>query len=130
MVVEVEVNRDLRARFRQRVVGMQVDMLVLDRLSQPLHEDVVAPATLAVHADPDVERFQRVDEARRRELGALVGVHDLGYAVAGDRLLQRLDRRRLPCGNVPSIRSPAPAGRSWRGGPSNPGRHRASRSRS
>ena len=37
-------------------------MLVLDRLPQPLHEHVVAPAALAVHADPDVVATQDIDE--------------------------------------------------------------------
>ncbi len=56
-----------------------------------LHEHVVAPATLAVHADPDAVAAQDLDERGGGQLAALVGVHDVRHAVVGDRLFQRLD---------------------------------------
>ena len=36
---------------RTVVVGLQVDLLVLERAPEPLDEDVVEAAALAVHAD-------------------------------------------------------------------------------
>ena len=57
-VVELDELPELRARVADRVVGAQIDMLVLDRLLQPLDEDVVAPAAAAIHADGDVAPLQ------------------------------------------------------------------------
>src|ERR1700704_6986729 len=50
-VVEAEVTSDRAARLADSIVGSQIDFLVLDRPPQPLHEHVVAPGALAVHAD-------------------------------------------------------------------------------
>jgi hypothetical protein len=52
-VVEGEVQSDPGLGFRHGVVGMQIDLFVLDRLPQPLDEHVVAPGTASVHADLD-----------------------------------------------------------------------------
>jgi hypothetical protein len=46
------------------VVGMQIDLFVLDRLPQPFDEDVVAPRIAPVHADADFVPLQYIDEAR------------------------------------------------------------------
>jgi hypothetical protein len=48
-----------------------------------LNEEV-APfiwAAFSVHADLDTVLFQRLDEGRAGELAALIGVHDLRFAV-------------------------------------------------
>jgi len=37
-----------------RLIGSEIDLLVFDRFPEPLDEDVVAPGTLAVHADLDL----------------------------------------------------------------------------
>ena len=63
----------------------------LDALAQPLDEDVVAPLPTTVHADLDPVAAQLVDELCPGELAALIGDHDLGFAVACDGLLQRFD---------------------------------------
>ncbi len=52
-VVEVDVTADGLPGVADRDVGMQVDLFVLDRAPDPFDEDVIAPAALAVHADPD-----------------------------------------------------------------------------
>ena len=41
------------------VVGVQVDLLVLERAPEPLDEHVVEAAALAVHADRDPAVAQR-----------------------------------------------------------------------
>lgn len=48
---------------------MQVDLVVLVRAPEPFDEDVVAPATHAVHADLNVAIAQRLEEVHARELG-------------------------------------------------------------
>lgn len=86
------------------VIGMQIDLLVLDAAPEPFHEYVVPPASFAVHADPDVVVLQQTGEFLTGELAALVGVEDLRRAVAVDRFLYRFDTefrgqrvRQPPC---------------------------------
>src|SRR3954468_3447702 len=52
-VVEVEIPADRSTGLGDGAVSSEGDLLVLDRSPEPLDEDVVAPSTLAVHADPD-----------------------------------------------------------------------------
>src|SRR6185295_17935508 len=66
------------------LVGVQVDLLVLDRPPQALDEHVVAPRALAVHADPDLLGCQHAREGRAGELRALIRVEDRPPH-AGDR---------------------------------------------
>src|SRR3954466_1482987 len=67
-VVEAEIPADRGASLGDRVVSSKVDLLVLDRSPEPLDEDVVAPGTLAVHADGDPVLGQRPGEGPAGEL--------------------------------------------------------------
>ena len=89
-VVELDMARNRAPRFAHRVVGSEVYLLVLQRLPEALDEHVVAPCPLAVHADGNAMALELLRELQARELAALVGIHDLGLAVAGHGLLQRL----------------------------------------
>jgi hypothetical protein len=42
-------------------------------------------------SDADTVRLEHADELGAGELAALIGVEDLRFAVAGDRLLERFD---------------------------------------
>src|SRR3954453_580677 len=90
-IVEVQIPADRGASLADRVVGPEIHLLVLDRSPEPLDEDVVAPGALAIHADGDAGLEEHVGEVGAGELRALVGVEDLGPAMPGERLLQRLD---------------------------------------
>lgn len=52
-VVKLQVAADGRSGLADRSVGVQIDLLVLNRFPDALHEDIVAPAAAAVHADAD-----------------------------------------------------------------------------
>jgi len=52
-VVELQVAGDGSSGLVDRGVGVQVDLLVLDRLPDALDKDVVAPAAPAIHTDAD-----------------------------------------------------------------------------
>jgi hypothetical protein len=52
-VVEIDVATNLRSDLLYRLVGVQVDLLLLDRLPDALYEYVVAPTAPAIHAYPD-----------------------------------------------------------------------------
>ncbi len=90
-VIEVEVRCELSASLGDALVGMQIDVLLLDAAPQSLDDDVVDPATLAVHADLDALVFQDIHEIGAGELAALVGVEDFRRAKLLDRFFQSLD---------------------------------------
>ena len=52
-IIELQVAADGLPCLLDRFVGVKIDLLVLDLFPDALDEDVVAPAALAVHADPD-----------------------------------------------------------------------------
>ncbi len=83
-VVEVQIASQGAPGLRAGVLGPQVNFLVLDGAPQSLDEDIVSPATLAVHADTDVVLLEQVGKCQRRELTALVGIEDLWRAVLVD----------------------------------------------
>src|SRR5690606_21517229 len=58
VVVVLDVAADSFPGDVQVVVGVQVDVLVLQAPPESLDEDVVPPTALAVHADPDVPGLQ------------------------------------------------------------------------
>ena len=68
-VVEIDVAPDAFAGGAFRLVGMQVDLLVLDRAPRAFDEHVVAPAALAVPRDTDVVFEQQAGERAAGELG-------------------------------------------------------------
>ena len=88
LIEELKVTPQPRPHIGDGLVGAEVDLLVLDRAPEPFDKDVVAPAALAIHADPDVVRAQDIEERGARELRALIRVEDLGRAEPVDRLLE------------------------------------------
>jgi len=54
LIVELDVLSQGGSCVVGRVVGPEVDLLVLDRSPDSFHEDIVAPAAFSVHADGDV----------------------------------------------------------------------------
>src|SRR5215213_2919813 len=93
-VVEAEIPADRGAGLGDRIVSSQVDLFVLDRSPEALDEDVVAPSTLAVHADRDPVPGQHAGEYLAGELAALIGVEDLRPTMASQSLFQGLDAER------------------------------------
>lgn len=74
-----------------RLICPQVNVLALDPAPHAFNEHVVAPCTVAVHRHADVAAEHCLGEHTGRELATLIGVHDIGVPVAGERLFQRLD---------------------------------------
>ncbi len=92
-VVEIEVPGQRLPRCGNGFVAMQINLFILHGFPQPFDEDVVAPAALAIHADPDAVLLKHADESRAGELTALIGVHDFRRTVLQKGFLQRLDTR-------------------------------------
>ena len=77
-VVKGQVSTDRCAGFADCGVGMEVNLLVLHRPPQPLHDDIVAPGAPAVHADSDFLPVQHAGKGHARELAYASG-EDRGY---------------------------------------------------
>lgn len=90
-IVEPDIAADAGASLGDRGVGVEIHLLVFHRASEALHEHVVAPAAFPVHADGDPLTQKDGGEGGARKLRALIAVEDGRLAVAGQRLLQRLD---------------------------------------
>lgn len=87
-VVETEITADRDAGLGDHVVGPKVDRLIFHRAPEPLDQDVVAPGTLAVHADGNAVFQQHLGAGAAGELAALVGIEDLWPAVASQGCVQ------------------------------------------
>lgn len=92
-----------------RVVGLEIHLLILDGSPEAFDKDVVPPAAFAIHADLDAMFLEGAGEFDAGELAALVGVEDFRLAVTQDGLLQGFDAevggqriREEPPGKNPS----------------------------
>ena len=75
-VVDVDEPPEACLGMRNRLVGLELHLVVLDGSPETLDEDVVTPAAFAVHADPNAIRLELPGEFGAGELAALVGVED------------------------------------------------------
>ena len=89
LIIEEEVVGQSPVEVCNRVVGLDVEVLVFDRAPEAFDEDVVECSTASIHADGDALLLQAASEPRGGELAALVGVKDLGLA-DGEGLVQSL----------------------------------------
>ena len=89
-IVKLEVPPESSSGFRDRFVGSQVHLLVLDALPQPFDEHIILPASLPVHADLDPIGFQQAGEGVTCELASLICVEYLRRAVASQGFFERL----------------------------------------
>jgi hypothetical protein len=94
-VVEADVAPDSSSRRRDAFIGVQIDLFVLNRFPEPLDEHVVAPASLAVHADGDVVVLEQRGEVCAVELASLIGVEDLRASVLRQRFLDGLEQKSM-----------------------------------
>ncbi len=93
IVKGVDISTDGGPCLLDTGVGPQVHLLVFDRPPQALDEDVVSPGTFPIHADLDLVLEQQAGEGDAGELGALIGVENLGLAIVGKNLLDRLETK-------------------------------------
>ena len=91
----VEADPVVDDLFGLKAVGdlVQIDCLLLQGPPEPLDEGVVRIATAPIHRDFDISLRQRRDPACARVLAALIRIHDLGLAIFGESLLQRLNAK-------------------------------------
>ena len=87
-VIECEVPADRGAGIGNGIVSSEIHFLILHRAPNSLNENIVAPRTLAIHADGDAVPDEDAGELGTGELTALIGVEDVRPAVPGERLFQ------------------------------------------
>ena len=89
-VVPIQVVGDVGSGGAHAAVGLEVHPFVLHAAPQALYEDVVAPGATPVHGQLAALGQNRFGELDCGELAALVGVDDLGHAVAREGRRRRL----------------------------------------
>ena len=89
-VVEIQVAPQVGLGIGHRVVSLEIDLLVLDAFPESFDKDVVTPAALAIHADPDSVILQQPGEIAAGELATLIGVEDIRLAETRDGFADRL----------------------------------------
>ena len=95
-IVIVDPAADAGPRLAAGLKGIEVDAFAVERALHPLDEDVVHPAALAVHRDPDTSIFHYIGDGDAVELAALVlrigqswsGIQDLRCPVMRKCLFQ------------------------------------------
>lgn len=76
-VVQLDVFAYGAPDVADRPVGLPLHLFVPDAALHALDEDVVAPASLAVHQQANTPAQHRLGERARSKLTALIGVHDI-----------------------------------------------------
>ena len=66
---------------RHIFISMQIDFLIFDGAPKSLDENIVAPGSLAVHADVDPGFLQDIRERYACELAALIRVENIRFAI-------------------------------------------------
>jgi hypothetical protein len=56
--IKVQISLQVSFCDIHRTIGMKVNFLILDGSPELLHKDIIAPAALAIHADPDSIPFE------------------------------------------------------------------------
>ena len=93
VVVEGDPASDAGLGLGSGFPGMQIDAFIFQRPPEALDEDVVQVSGFAIHRDFGLGPLQPVGPVEGCELGALIGVHDLGRAKAMDRLVQGFEAK-------------------------------------
>lgn len=62
LIVKLEIAVQALPGLGDRVVGVQVDLLVFDTFPESLNQHIVDPATLTVHANLDTVPLDQADE--------------------------------------------------------------------
>jgi len=94
LVEELDVTADAAPCCGDRFVSMQIDLFIFDGTPEAFDEDVVSPASLAIHADPDAFLLEPIRKRHTGELAALIGVEDLRFAVFAKSLIECLQAER------------------------------------
>ena len=71
-VVKFKIPRQAFVRFLDRLIALEINILIFDGAPQPLDKDVVQCTAAGIHADPDVTRQKSLRETFAGKLAALI----------------------------------------------------------
>ena len=74
LIVKVEIVSQSTPRRGNRVIVVEIDLLILDTAPKSLNEDVVKIAASTIPTDGNISRLQPISKRIRSKLTALVGV--------------------------------------------------------
>ena len=89
-IVEPEIVSNTQPGFGNRIVGLEIYLLVFQATPQALHKHIIYPTALAVHAHLDACCLENAGKGITGKLGTLIRVEDLRVTIATDGSLQRL----------------------------------------
>ena len=89
LIVKVEIVSQSTPSGGNRVIVVEIDLLILDSAPEPFNEDVVKIATSAVPTDGNVSRLKSSGKRIRSKLTALVVVEYQGTRLAKGPLESR-----------------------------------------
>ncbi len=104
-IIEIQIPAKPGAGLGNTGIGVQIYLLVFHRAPEPLDKHVVAPGSLAIHADRDLVPQQQPGEVAAGELAPLIGLEDLRFAVPGERRRRGCKRRNQGHGSWPAPES-------------------------
>jgi hypothetical protein len=87
-IVEPEVVANAQPGLGNRLVCLEIDLLLFQAAPQLFHDHIVHPLTLAVHADTNTRCFDNFDEGLAGKLGSLIRIEDTLRPKATDGLIQ------------------------------------------
>lgn len=90
LIIEGQVARHALLGVVDGLVGMKIDLLILEAPPQPFNKDVVSPPSGPSHANLNPMSLQKPGEFLAGELTTLIRVEDLRRAIPGDDLLHRV----------------------------------------
>ena len=80
-IVEGKILLQSQTSFQHVLIGIKINILLLDASPQPFHEDIVQIPSASVHADSDIVRFQYTRKLRTGEVAALIGIENVGLCL-------------------------------------------------
>ena len=82
LIIKVEIVSQSTPSRGNRVIVVEINLLILDTAPQPLNEDVVKIAASAIPTDGNVSRFESMGKCIRSKLTALVIIKYQGFRLA------------------------------------------------
>ena len=86
-VIEIDVVPNRCSGLSHRIIGLEVDLLILDGSPEAFYEDIVSPTPFAIHADTDVVLLEFFGKGLAGELTTLIGIEDLRCSIAPNGLI-------------------------------------------
>ena len=77
-IVEPEIVSNTQPGLGNRIVGLEIHLLVFQATPQALYKHIVYPTTFAVHADLDISLLENACEGIAGKLATLRGAAGLG----------------------------------------------------